>query len=142
MQGPAPEVIPSYTQEPVGIDAIGMRIEFDSLGSVDVPADRYWGAQTQRSLIHFSIGALGSQQPVGPNDHVNMGQSSNDTFPIAMHIAAVTELDEQLIPKMTALQQNIAAKAEQWSDVVKIGRTQFDGVVNPLNMVGDGPGGA
>jgi fumarate hydratase class II len=129
---PEDDQIPTYTDVPVGLAAAGMRSEFDSLGAVEVPADRYWGAQTQ----------LGSQQPVGPNDHVNMGQSSNDTFPIAMHIAAVTELDEQLIPKMTALQQNIAAKAEQWSDVVKIGRTQFDGVVNPLNMVGDGPGGA
>ena len=174
--------IPTYTDVPVGIDAQGSRSEFDSLGTVDVPADRYWGAQTQRSLMHFSIGndhmpievyhayglvkkacalvneragrlsawrakvivqaadeaiagklddefplfvwqtgsgtqsnmnvnevlsnraiqllggELGSQQPVGPNDHVNMGQSSNDTFPTAMHIAAVTELDDRLIP--------------------------------------------
>lgn len=53
MQNSNPEVVPTYTQVPVGIDATGMRSEFDSLGSVDVPADRYWGAQTQRSLLHF-----------------------------------------------------------------------------------------
>ncbi len=181
--------IPTYSDVPVGIDAEGSRREFDSLGSVDVPADRYWGAQTQRSLVHFSIGndhmpievyrayglvkkacalvneragrladwrakvivqaadetiagkldgefplyvwqtgsgtqsnmnvnevlsnraiqllggELGSQEPVGPNDHVNMGQSSNDTFPTAMHIAAVTELDDRLIPKVQALRE-------------------------------------
>src|SRR5215469_16927530 len=123
------------------------RVEFDSMGQVKVPAGRLWGAQTQRSLIHFSIGndrmpieiyhaygyvkkaaaivnerngrlpkdkaalivrsanevisnrsiqlangILGTQQPVHPNDHVNMSQSSNDTFPTAMHIAAVKEV--------------------------------------------------
>ncbi|MCW2517152.1 MAG: fumarate hydratase, class, partial [Mycobacterium sp.] len=165
MPDPSDETVPTYTDVPIGIAATGTRDEFDSLGSVAVPADRYWGAQTQRSLLHFSIGndhmpievyrayglvkkacalvneragrlagwrskvivqaadetiagklddefplfvwqtgsgtqsnmnvnevlsnrsiqllggALGSQQPVGPNDHVNMGQSSNDTFP-------------------------------------------------------------
>jgi fumarate hydratase class II len=209
--------IPTYTDVPVGIDIHGTRREFDSLGSVDVPANRYWGAQTQRSLIHFSIGndhmpievyhayglvkkacalvneragrlptwrakvivqaadetiagkldsefplfvwqtgsgtqsnmnvnevlsnraiqllggELGSQQPVGPNDHVNMGQSSNDTFPTAMHIAAVTELDDRLIPRVQALQSEIDAKAEQWSDVVKIGRTHLEDAV-PLTV--------
>jgi fumarate hydratase class II len=214
---PEDDQIPTYTDVPVGLTAAGMRSEFDSLGAVEVPADRYWGAQTQRSLVHFSIGndhmpievyrayglvkkacalvneragrladwrskvivqaadeaiagkldgefplfvwqtgsgtqsnmnvnevlsnraiqllggELGSQQPVGPNDHVNMGQSSNDTFPTAMHIAAVTELDERLIPKVTALQQDIAAKAEQWSDVVKIGRTHLEDAV-PLTV--------
>src|SRR3984957_19211385 len=163
---------PKILDLPIGLDATGMRREFDSLGDVEVPADRYWGAQTQRSLQHFNIGharmprevyhaygyvkkaaavvntaagrlpawkgqliervcdevisgaldadfplyvwqtgsgtqsnmnvnevisnrciqlvggTLGSQQPVHPNDHVNMGQSSNDTFPTAMHIAA------------------------------------------------------
>ena len=208
---------PTYTDVPVGIDATGMRTEFDSLGTVDVPADRYWGAQTQRSLQHFSIGndhmpievyrayglvkkacalvneragrlqdwrakvivqaadeaiagkldgefplfvwqtgsgtqsnmnvnevlsnraiqllggELGSQQPVGPNDHVNMGQSSNDTFPTAMHIAAVTELDDRLIPRVEALRDEIAGKAAQWADVVKIGRTHLEDAV-PLTV--------
>ena len=209
--------VPTYTNVPVGLSTTGTRAEFDSLGTVDVPADHYWGAQTQRSLIHFSIGndhmpievyrayglvkkacalvneradrlepwrstvivqaadeaiagkldaefplfvwqtgsgtqsnmnvnevlsnraiqllggELGSQQPVGPNDHVNMGQSSNDTFPTAMHIAAVTELDERLIPSVQALQREIAAKAEQWCDVVKIGRTHLEDAV-PLTV--------
>jgi fumarate hydratase class II len=162
-----------------------------------VPADRYWGAQTQRSLQHFSIGndhmpievyrayglikkacalvneraarlepwragvivqaaeeaiagklddqfplyvwqtgsgtqsnmnvnevlsnraiqllggELGSQNPVGPNDHVNMGQSSNDTFPTAMHIAALTEIDERLVPSVKGLHGEIADKSAQ-----------------------------
>lgn len=217
MQNPTPEVVPTYTDVPVGIDATGMRREFDSLGAVDVPADRYWGAQTQRSLVHFSIGndhmpievyraygvvkkacalvneragrledwrskvivqaadetvagklddefplfvwqtgsgtqsnmnvnevlsnraiqllggELGSQVPVGPNDHVNMGQSSNDTFPTAMHVAAVTELDDRLIPSVEALQREIADKAAQWADVVKIGRTHLEDAV-PLTV--------
>jgi len=217
MQNPTPEVVPTYTPVPVGIDATGMRSEFDSLGSVDVPADHYWGAQTQRSLVHFSIGndhmpievyrayglvkkacalvneragrlegwrskvivqaadeaiagtlddefplfvwqtgsgtqsnmnvnevlsnraiqllggELGSQQPVGPNDHVNMGQSSNDTFPTAMHVAAVTELDDRLIPSVEALSREIADKATQWADVVKIGRTHLEDAV-PLTV--------
>src|SRR3989442_11956549 len=134
---------PKILDLPIGLDATGMRREFDSLGDVEVPANRYWGAQTQRSLQHFNIGndrmpkevyhaygyvkkaaalvntragrlpewkgqliervcdevisnrciqlvggTLGSQEPIHPNDHVNMGQSSNDTFPTAMHIAA------------------------------------------------------
>jgi len=214
----APESpIPTYEDVPIGIDAAGERTEFDSLGNVDVPADKYWGAQTQRSLEHFSIGndhmpievyrayglvkkacamvnhqagrlsdwrakvivqaadetiagklddqfplyvwqtgsgtqsnmnvnevlsnrsiqllggTLGTQQPVGPNDHVNMGQSSNDTFPTAMHVAAVTELDEQLVPKVTALHDEIAAKSAEWMDVVKIGRTHLEDAV-PLTV--------
>ena len=217
MTDTADERIPTYADTPVGLAATGMRTEFDSLGSVEVPADRYWGAQTQRSLLHFSIGndhmpievyrayglvkkacaivnqragrladwrakvivqaadetiagdldgefplfvwqtgsgtqsnmnvnevlsnrsiqllggELGTQQPVGPNDHVNMGQSSNDTFPTAMHIAAVTELDERLIPRLQALQAEIATKAAQWADVVKIGRTHLEDAV-PLTV--------
>src|ERR1700750_2035623 len=165
---------------PIGIDATGQRHETDSMGGIDVPANRYWGAQTQRSLVHFSIGddrmpkrvyhaygyvkkaaaivnaaagrlpqwkadaivkaadeaiagklddhfplfvwqtgsgtqsnmninevlpkraihlpgrALGSQHPVGPNDDVNMGQSSNDSFPTAMHVAAIDAIDRRL----------------------------------------------
>ena len=185
------------------------RKEYDSLGEVDVPADKLWGAQTQRSLEHFSIGrdlipremiaayatlkkaaananheggrldhkihalivrvadeilagqhhdmfplhvwmtgsgtqfnmnvnevisnracqlagtALGSKTPVHPNDHVNMSQSSNDTFPSAMHIAAATRVVGHLIPAVRALHDAIAAKAQAWKDVVKIGRTHM-----------------
>ena len=208
---------PTYTDVAIGIDATGTRSEFDSLGNVDVPADRYWGAQTQRSLQHFSIGTdhmpievyhaygvvkkacalvnekagrlepwrarvivqaaeetitgkldenfplfvwqtgsgtqsnmnvnevlsnraiqllggeLGSQAPVGPNDHVNMGQSSNDTFPTAMHIATLTAIDDHLLPQVIALHDEIAAKSGQWMDVVKIGRTHLEDAV-PLSV--------
>jgi fumarate hydratase class II len=183
----------------------GTRNESDSLGTVDVPADRLWGAQTQRSLEHFSIGkdlmpvelvsayaqlkkaaanvnhaqgrltdnvhqlivqsceeiltgqhremfplhvwmtgsgtqfnmnmnevianrccqiagtALGSKTPVHPNDHVNMSQSSNDTFPTAMHLAAAVETSGRLIPAVQALHDAIATKAAQWSDIVRSG---------------------
>ncbi len=202
---------------PIGIDAKGGRTETDSMGSIKVPANRYWGAQTQRSLIHFSIGddkmpkrvyhaygyvkkaaatvngkggrlpedkaaaiiqaaeeaiagkldehfplyvwqtgsgtqsnmnvnevlsnraiqllggTLGTKEPVHPNDHVNMGQSSNDTFPSAMHIAAVQELNETLIPQVEALAKVIEAKAEDWKDEVKIGRTHLEDAV-PLTV--------
>ncbi|MBO0806468.1 MAG: class II fumarate hydratase [Nocardiopsaceae bacterium] len=207
---------------PVGIGATGQRRENDSMGPVDVPADRYWGAQTQRSLIHFGRiggdggedlmprevyhalghvkkaaalangdagrlpgwmadliarvadevidgklddhfplrvwqtgsgtqsnmnvnevisnraiqllgGPLGSKAPVHPNDHVNMGQSSNDTFPTAMHIAAVRAVRANLLPNVTALREAIAGKARQWRDVVKIGRTHLQDAV-PLTV--------
>jgi fumarate hydratase class II len=205
------------TAVPIGIDATGTRTEFDSMGDVAVPADRYWGAQTQRSLQHFSIGddhmpkevyhaygyvkkaaaivnhaagrlssqkadpivaacdeviagrlddhfplfvwqtgsgtqsnmnvnevvsnraiqlvggTLGSQQPIGPNDDVNMGQSSNDTFPTAMHVAAILELDDRLLPRVTALATELERKSEQWMDVVKIGRTHLEDAV-PLTV--------
>ncbi len=203
--GRAPEIL----DVPIGLDATGMRQEFDSLGTVAVPAGRYWGAQTQRSLEHFSIGqdrmpkevyhaygyvkkaaaivntragrlpawmgeliqrvcdevisgaldeefplyvfqtgsgthsnmnvnevisnrciqlaggTLGSQEPVSPNDHVNMGQSSNDTFPTAMHIAAYTMATEQTAPALTRLRDAIGRNAQKWADVVKIGRTHL-----------------
>jgi fumarate hydratase class II len=193
----------------IGIRATGMRRETDSMGEIEVPADRYWGAQTQRSLVHFSIGddrmpkrvyhaygyvkkaaalvnaaagrlpqwkadaivhaadetikgqldnhfplyvwqtgsgtqsnmnvnevlsnraiqllggKIGSKEPVHPNDDVNMGQSSNDTFPTAMHIAAVMELAEHLLPHAEALAIAIEAKAKEWMDVVKTGRTHL-----------------
>jgi fumarate hydratase class II len=193
------------------------RVEFDSMGQVEVPADRLWGAQTQRSLIHFSIGndhmpievyhaygyvkkaaaivnerkgrlpkdtaalivesadeviagkldenfplyvwqtgsgtqsnmnvnevisnraiqlahgVLGTQEPVHPNDHVNMSQSSNDTFPTAMHIAAVKEVKEKLLPKVGALLTAIQEKARQWQHIVKIGRTHLEDAV-PLTV--------
>lgn len=208
---------PEMKNLPIGINASGKRTEFDSMGNVDVPASRYWGAQTQRSLQHFSIGndhmpkevyhaygivkkaaamvnlaagrlpvwkadpiiqaseetisgalddeyplfvwqtgsgtqsnmnvnevisnraiqllggTLGSQVPVGPNDDVNMGQSSNDTFPTAMHIAAITEIDSRLLPKLKALTDEIERKSIQWMDVVKIGRTHLEDAV-PLTV--------
>ena len=201
----------------IGLGAVGTRREFDSMGEVEVPADRYWGAQTQRSLQHFSIGddrmpkavyraygyvkkacalvnhaagrlpewkkdaivraadetirgelddhyplfvwqtgsgtqsnmnvnevisnraiqllggTLGSQQPVGPNDDVNMGQSSNDTFPTAMHVAAVTAIDGLLVPQVTKLAETIERKADGWMDIVKIGRTHLEDAV-PLTV--------
>src|ERR1700685_1312533 len=204
------EQTPKILDLPIGLDATGMREEFDSLGTVEVPADRYWGAQTQRSLEHFNIGhdrmpkevyhaygyvkkaaaivntaagrlpawkgqliervcdevisgqldpefplyvfqtgsgtqsnmnvnevisnrciqlvggTLGSQEPVHPNDHVNMGQSSNDTFPTAMHIAAYTMATGKTIPALTRLRNAIDAKSKQWADVVKIGRTHLE----------------
>ena len=208
---------PKILDLPIGLDATGMRREFDSLGEVEVPADRYWGAQTQRSLQHFNIGhdrmpkevyhaygyvkkaaaivntragrlpawkgeliqrvcdevisgaldtefplyvfqtgsgtqsnmnlnevisnrciqlvggTLGSQEPVHPNDHVNMGQSSNDTFPTAMHIAAHKMATEQTIPALKRLRDAIDAKSKQWADVVKIGRTHLEDAV-PLTV--------
>src|ERR1700748_3215129 len=191
---------------PIGLDVTGMRREFDSLGDVEVPADRYWGAQTQRSLEHFNIGhdkmpkevyhaygyvkkaaaivntragrlpawkgqliervcdevisgkldadfplyvwqtgsgtqsnmnvnevisnrciqlvggTLGSQEPVHPHDHLNMGQSSNDRSPTAMHIAASTMVMTKTLPAMRRLSDAIGKKSQEWADVVKIGR--------------------
>jgi fumarate hydratase class II len=208
---------PKILDLPIGLDATGMRREFDSLGGVEVPADHYWGAQTQRSLQHFNIGqdrmpkevyhaygyvkkaaaivntaagrlpawkgeliqrvcdevisgaldtefplyvfqtgsgtqsnmnvnevisnrciqlvggTLGSQHPVHPNDHVNMGQSSNDTFPTAMHIAAYTMATKKTIPALRRLRDAIDAKSKQWEDVVKIGRTHLEDAV-PLTV--------
>jgi fumarate hydratase class II len=210
--------IPEVRDLPVGIGATGHRRETDSMGGIDVPADRYWGAQTQRSLHHFGDigedlmpkevyhafgyvkkaaalangeagrlpgwmatliarvadeviageldghfplrvwqtgsgtqtnmnvnevisnraiqligGQVGSKTPVHPNDHVNMGQSSNDTFPTAMHVAAVRAIREDLLPSVGALRQAIEAKADQWRDVVKIGRTHLEDAV-PLTV--------
>jgi fumarate hydratase class II len=186
----------------------GVRIESDSMGEIEVPADKYWGAQTQRSLLHFNIGddkmpremiralgilkkaaalvnqdlgklpadkaklivqacdeviegkldehfplrvwqtgsgtqtnmnanevisnraielaggVLGSKQPIHPNDDVNMSQSSNDTFPTAMYIAGAEQMNK-LIPAIQKIYDAIAAKAEEFKDVVKIGRTHL-----------------
>jgi fumarate hydratase, class II len=186
-----------------------IRVETDSLGKVEVPADKLWGAQTQRSLEHFSIGkdlipremitayatlkkaaaianhdgghldaqlyamivracdevlegehhdmfplhvwmtgsgtqfnmnvnevianrccqlagtALGSKTPVHPNDHVNMSQSSNDSFPSAMYIAAAVTVKQRLIPAVKALHDAIDIKAREWADIIKIGRTHM-----------------
>src|SRR6516162_8883728 len=208
---------PKILDLPIGLDATGMRREFDSLGDVEVPADRYWGAQTQRSLQHFNIGndkmpkevyhaygyvkkaaavvntaagrlpawkgqliervceevisgaldtefplyvwqtgsgtqsnmnvnevisnrciqlvggTLGSQEPIHPNDHVNMGQSSNDTFPTAMHIAAYTMATEKTIPALRRLRDATERHQKRWADVVKIGRTHLEDAV-PLTV--------
>jgi fumarate hydratase, class II len=186
----------------------GVRMESDSMGEIEVPADKYWGAQTERSLLHFNIGddkmpremiralgilkkaaalvnqelgklpsekaklivqacdeviegkldehfplrvwqtgsgtqtnmnanevisnraieldggVLGSKQPIHPNDDVNMSQSSNDTFPTAMYIAGAEQL-HKLIPAIQRVYDAIDAKAEEFKDVVKIGRTHL-----------------
>src|SRR5881296_3351576 len=197
--------------------APGIRIETDSMGGIAVRADRYWGAQTERSLHHFAIGddrmpipviralgllkkaaalinrelgklppekaaliveaanevitgrlddefplrvwqtgsgtqtnmnvnevianraielaggKLGSKEPIHPNDHVNMSQSSNDTFPTAMHVAAALELTRRLVPSVRALRDALAAKAREFDDIVKIGRTHLQDAV-PLTL--------
>jgi len=75
--------------------------------------------------IEIAGGVMGSKTPVHPNDHVNRGQSSNDTFPTAMHIAVVLELNEKLLPSVKVLRDTLAAKAEQYKDLVKVGRTHL-----------------
>jgi fumarate hydratase class II len=186
-----------------------VRMETDSFGEIAVPADKYWGAQTSRSLMNFKIGGetmpvpliralgtlkrcaaavnmqlgvmdkklgdaiaaaatevmdgkldthfplvvwqtgsgtqtnmnanevisnraiemlggvMGSKKPVHPNDHVNMGQSSNDSYPTAMHIAAGVEVNRKLIPALEHLQHALAKKAEEFKDIIKIGRTHL-----------------
>jgi fumarate hydratase class II len=193
------------------------RVESDSMGEIEVPADRYWGAQTQRSLHHFDIGTetmpkslirafgvlkgasaavnrdlgkldgplaglieqaagevakgaldehfplriwqtgsgtqtnmnanevisnraielaggvMGSKQPVHPNDHVNMSQSSNDTFPTAINIAVAEEIVQRLLPSVVALRDALAVKADEYADVTKIGRTHLMDAV-PLTL--------
>ena len=193
------------------------RIETDSLGEVDVPSDKLWGAQTQRSLEHFSIGMdlipremitsyatlkkaaaianhagkrldevpfklivqvcdeilsgqhrdmfplhvwmtgsgtqfnmnvnevisnrccqiagtpLGSKRPVHPNDHVNMAQSSNDSFPSAMYVAAAVNVTQRLIPAVRGLHGAITTKTEEWKDIIKIGRTHMQDAT-PLTL--------
>ena len=197
--------------------SVQMRTETDSLGAVQVEADKLWGAQTQRSLQHFSIGKdlmpremigayailkkgaaianhkggrlkdeqfnlivkvcdeiiagqhqdmfplhvwmtgsgtqfnmnvnevisnrccqlagtpLGSKTPVHPNDHVNMAQSSNDSFPSAMYIASAIAVTKNLIPAVTALRDSLNKKAEAWKDIVKIGRTHMQDAT-PLTL--------
>jgi fumarate hydratase class II len=194
-----------------------IRIEKDSMGDVAVPADKLWGAQTQRSLEHFSIGQdlipremitayailkkaaananhtggrldderhglivrvcdeilagqhhdmfplhvwmtgsgtqfnmnvnevmsnrccqlagtpLGSKTPVHPNDHVNMSQSSNDSFPSAMNIAAAVNVKQRLLPAVQRLHDAIGAKVDEWKDIVKIGRTHMQDAT-PLTL--------
>jgi len=193
------------------------RVESDSMGKIEVPANVYWGAQTQRSLIHFNIGRdtmppelirafgimkkaaalvnqelgklppdkakliaqsadevisgklndqfplriwqtgsgtqtnmnvnevisnraieiaggeMGSKKPIHPNDHVNMSQSSNDTFPAAMHIAAAERVKRALIPALKTVQEALARKAREFDAIVKIGRTHLQDAV-PLTI--------
>src|ERR1700730_3142338 len=188
------------------------RLEHDSLGPVNVPADKLWGAQTKRSLEHFGIGAdlipayalikkaaalvnhkadrladvpkdlivrvcdeilegqhgdqfplhvwmtgsgtqfnmnvnevisnrcsqiagqpLGGHKPVHPNDHVNMSQSSNDSFPTAMNVAAALGVKLRLLPAVKALRDALDAKARTWADIAKIGRTHLQDAT-PLTL--------
>ncbi|MGH2556211.1 MAG: lyase family protein, partial [Actinomycetota bacterium] len=197
----------------------GARKETDSMGAIEVPAGRYWGAQTQRSIHHFSIGTtgdqmpievvrafgilkkacalvnlelsqlprekadlivqaadeviegklddhfplfvwqtgsgtqsnmnanevisnraielaggeLGSKKPIHPNDDVNMSQSSNDTFPTAMHMAGAHVVVHDLVPSVRGLRDALAKRAEEFSDIVKIGRTHLQDAV-PLTL--------
>src|SRR5262245_43802809 len=201
----------------IDMELVEVRKETDSLGEVDVPSDKLWGAQTQRSLEHFKIGhdlipremvsayailkkaaatanhagkrlddqrhglivqacdeilagqhhdmfplhvwmtgsgtqfnmnvnevisnrccqlagtPLGSKTPVHPNDHVNMAQSSNDSFPSAMYIAAAVNVKQRLMPAVGALRDAIGAKARTWADIVKIGRTHMQDAT-PLTL--------
>jgi len=194
-----------------------IRVESDSMGEINVPADKYWGAQTARSLHHFNIGhdlmpievvhafgvlkkaaaitnqelgklsqdkseliqqaadevssgkldahfplhvwqtgsgtqsnmnanevisnraielaggVMGSKSPIHPNDDVNKSQSSNDTFPTAMHIAAATAFHQTLLPAVKALRDGLAVKMDAFKDIVKIGRTHLQDAV-PLTL--------
>lgn len=83
--------------------------------------------------IEMTGGQLGSKDPVHPNDHVNRGQSSNDTFPTAMHIAAAEAMVHELLPSVTALRDALQKKADDWKDIVKIGRTHLMDAV-PLTL--------
>src|SRR5438067_664555 len=83
--------------------------------------------------IELTGGTLGSKTPIHPNDHVNMSQSSNDTFPTAMHVAAALELTRRLVPSVRALREALAAKAREFDDIVKIGRTHLQDAV-PLTL--------
>src|SRR5690606_29598107 len=75
--------------------------------------------------IELAGGVMGSKAPVHPNDHVNRGQSSNDTFPTAMHIAVAQELNSKLFPAVQKLRDTLAAKSKQYADIVKTGRTHL-----------------
>src|SRR5207302_294659 len=118
------EVQPAIHEVPIGIGATGQRHETDSMGEIEVLSNR---------AIQLLGGKIGSKSPVHPNDDVNMGQSSNDTFPTAMHIAAVLELEEHLLPYAEALATSIEAKANEWMAVVKTGRTHLMDAV-PLTV--------
>jgi fumarate hydratase class II len=204
-------------KESIMADGTPTRTERDSMGAIEVPAERYWGAQTQRSLENFRIGGermprpliralamqkkaaavantklgalderlgaaiakaadeviagerdgefplviwqtgsgtqtnmnmnevlanranellggkRGAKAPIHPNDHVNLCQSSNDSFPTAMHIAAATEIDRRLLPALETLRRALAEKAQTFADIVKIGRTHLQDAT-PLTL--------
>jgi fumarate hydratase class II len=212
-----PETTHQLQDIPIGTGQTGTRIERDSMGEVAVPAEHYWGAQTQRSLHHFSIGndrmpielyrayaivkkaaaavhgkagnmpawkaaaicraadeaidgkldaefplfvwqtgsgtqsnmnlnevlanrasqllgaRVGDRGAIHPNDDVNFGQSSNDTFPAAMHVAALLEVEHRLKPALSKLLDTLRRKAVEWADIVKIGRTHLQDAV-PLTV--------
>src|SRR6266849_6510550 len=156
------------------------RIERDTMGEVAVPAERYWGAQTQRSLENFRIGGermpvpliralalekkaaalanmalgeldaklgraivaaademlgagRGAKSPVHPNDHVNRSQSSNDSFPTAMHVAVIGEIHRRLLPALRHLHAALAGKAREFADIIKTGRTHLQDAT-PLTL--------
>uniref|UniRef100_A0A6I8PWM8 Fumarate hydratase, mitochondrial n=1 Tax=Xenopus tropicalis TaxID=8364 RepID=A0A6I8PWM8_XENTR len=161
--------------------ASSYRIESDTFGELQVPNDKYYGAQTVRSTMNFKIGGvtermpvssgklddhfplvvwqtgsgtqtnmnvnevisnraiemmggkLGSKDPVHPNDHVNKSQSSNDTFPTAMHIAAVKEVHEVLLPGLQKLHDALEEKSKEFENIIKIGRTHTQDAV-PLTL--------
>lgn len=83
--------------------------------------------------IEILGGALGSKTPVHPNDHVNRGQSSNDTFPTAMHVSAVLEIHKTLLPSLVKLKNTLSAKTMEYKDIVKIGRTHLQDAT-PLTL--------
>jgi len=214
-------------QARVKVQNVATRIETDSMGAMEVAVDRYWGAQTERSIHNFPIGVdrfrftrpiiralgilkksaalangellpekmpkkkvdlivraadevisgalddhfplvvfqtgsgtqtnmnanevisnraielaggvMGSKKPIHPNDDVNMGQSSNDTFPTAMYIAAVEQLEGMLLPSVAVLRDTFRAKAKAYKDVVKVGRTHVRRPVRRQDRQGDRP---
>ncbi|RXN08785.1 fumarate mitochondrial [Labeo rohita] len=142
----AAEVNKDYGLDPKIADAIVKAADEVAAGKLD---DHFplvvWqtgsGTQTNMNVnevisnraIEILGGKLGSKDPVHPNDHVNKSQSSNDTFPTAMHIAAATEVHEVLLPGLQKLHDALAAKAEQFKDIIKIGRTHTQDAV-PLSL--------
>ncbi|KOB74418.1 Aspartate ammonia lyase, partial [Operophtera brumata] len=111
------------------------RKERDTLGELEVPDDKLYGAQTVRSVMNFPIGGIEERMPtpVHPNDHVNKSQSSNDTYPAAMHIAVAMELRDRLMPGLVALRDTLQAKSKEFDKIIKIGRTHLMDAV-PLTL--------
>src|SRR3972149_5332991 len=104
------------------------RTERDSMGPMEVPADAYYGASPQRVIANRASELLGGARAsrlVHPNDHVNLGQSSNDVIPTAIHLAALVEMQERLAPALERLREALAAKAQEFWGIVKTGRTHI-----------------
>src|SRR6267142_2816983 len=101
------------------------RVERDSMGEVKVPAKAYYGAQTHRAIEQTGGDRFAAKKAIHPNDHVNMGQSTNDMFPTAIHVAAGLAIQKELIPALRRFQEVLADKAKQWDDIIKIGRTHL-----------------